>query len=329
MNKVKNSPETRNHRVRWALVEINYLETHYRTAGPEAIATHLGRTTQAVKGMARKLLPPEKPVQSWSEAERTILINHYESHEPIRDIVAMLPGRSTLAVMAMAAKMGLSRPDNTWTEDELSCLHLYYPLEGQHILRRLPAKSDEAIRDKARELNLVSPGHTSARQWREEEWQLLSQNRHRKPLTFMPLFPDRSLSSIKNALIRLKRVRGYQPHPAVSEGTPSVISAWSDAEKAILLRWYESSTTLDEIMAMLPGRGRQSVFSFARKLGLSRPRGGWTEAELQILRDYYPAEGIAVARRLSGRQTRTVIQKAFQLGLRRAKRPSRHSDKEH
>lgn len=164
MSKAKSSSETKNHKVSWTLDEINYFEANYRASGPEAIATHLGRTAQAAKGMVRKLLHPEKTVQSWCEAERTILTNHYETQKPIRGIVAMLPGRSALAVMAMAGKMGLSRPEDTWTEDELSCLHQYYPCEGQHILSRLQAKSDENIRGKARELSLVSPGHTCARQ---------------------------------------------------------------------------------------------------------------------------------------------------------------------
>jgi hypothetical protein len=113
--------------------------------------------------------------------------------------------------------------------------------------------------------------------------------------------------------------------PAVTAGSPRITTAWSDAEKAILIRWYETSKTLDDILILLPDRSRSSVFSLVRKLGLSRPLSDWTADELQILREYYPTEGSAIARRLPGRQTKTVSQKAFQLGIRMANSTPRQS----
>lgn len=275
MKRDNNAPEARNHGVRWAVSELNYLEANYQTATLADMTAYLGRTKHAI--------------------------------------------------MAMAGKLGLSRMDNDWSDDELQCLHQYYPVEGQHIMRRLPRKSDEAIRFKARDLGIASPGHTYARQWEQQEWQLLHQNSHRSPLELMPLFPDRSLSSIKNALIRLKRSNGQGTRPAGSTSSKKVTIAWTKAEKAILLSWYETSKTMEEILAMLPGRPRATVFTAANKLGLFRPLSDWTEKELQILKDHYPEEGPAVVKRLPGRQRRTTSQKAAQLGLRMNSSTPRHT----
>ena len=317
--------KARNHRTHWTLADINYVETHYPGASLASLAVHLGRTVNAVKKMAQQLRLPEKSVSWWSETEKAVLLHHYENHTPMQEILALVPGRSRLAVMAKAGKMGLSRPKNVWSAAEILCMHQFYPSEGQHILRRLPDKSDEAIRDKASELSLASPGHTQARQWDAQEWLLLTQNRHDSPLALVSLFPDRSLSSIKNALARLKRMKDSDAFHTVTGGSPRVTTTWSDTEKAILIRWYETSKTLDDILILLPGRSRSSVFSLVRKLGLSRPLSDWTADELQILREYYPTEGSAIARRLPGRQTKTVNQKAFQLGIRMANSTPRQS----
>jgi len=221
--------------------------------------------------MANLLGCADKKALPWSENEKAILLHHYESRTPVGDIIAMLPGRKRSAIMAMATRMGLSRRENPWSQAEITCLTRYYPTEGQKVLHRLPDKSDEAIRNKARELGLASPGHTVARAWDGQEWARLDQNRHLSPRELMAHFPGRSLSSIKNALIRLKKVRtpGAIPPPPVS--SKPVITTWSNSEKAILTRWYTTDKSMEEILAMLPGRSRSSVFSQARKMGLSRP----------------------------------------------------------
>ncbi|NIY49904.1 hypothetical protein [Cedecea colo] len=302
----------------WTLAEMHYVKTHYRVMALADIAARLGRTAMSIKRMAIRLECAENKAPRWREAEKEVLLRHYGNRKPVKDILAMLPGRNRSAVMAMAGKMGLSRPENAWSQAELSCLNHHYPSEGQQILRRLPDKTDEAIRHKARELGLASPGHTLARQWDEKEWLLLRKNRHRSPLDLLAMFPDRSLSSIKNALTRLKRAKGAVALPTVPAGSKPVTTAWHEDEKAILIRWYETSKTMDSILTMLPGRSRSSVFTLARKLGLSRPLSDWTASEIQTLREFYPAEGGAVARRLSGRSAKVVGQKAFQLGIHMA-----------
>ncbi|EPB8645751.1 hypothetical protein ACRTLR_004677, partial [Escherichia coli] len=53
----------------------------------------------------------------------------------------------------------------------------------------------------------------------------------------------------------------------------------------------------------------------ARRLGLKRP-GYWCAEEDEILRQYYPSEGVKVSRRLSGRTENAVKLRARELGVK-------------
>lgn len=198
-------PEARNHRNRWTIPEMKYLEDNYRNTGLTEISDRLGRTPLAIKRMAKQLGCTQKKSPEWSTAEKAILSRYYESHVAVKDIAAMLPGRKSTTVMAMAAKMGLSRPYNIWTADEIRCLQHNYPREGQKVMHRLPGKADQLIRKKVAELGISPPSYTIRTPWSTQEWLLLDNNRDCPPLALLPLFPDRTLSSIKNALQRLKK----------------------------------------------------------------------------------------------------------------------------
>ncbi|MEJ5074347.1 hypothetical protein WH357_18725 [Enterobacter ludwigii] len=57
----------------------------------------------------------------WTVSELNYLEAHYQT-APLVDIATHL-GRTASAIMAMAGKLGLSRTDNDWSDDELQCLH--------------------------------------------------------------------------------------------------------------------------------------------------------------------------------------------------------------
>lgn len=313
---MSSSEKPRNTRTAWAVADMKYVEQHYRFSALAEIAAHLGRTRGAVIAMATKLGCLSKRAPSWSEAEKAVLLRHYAAGTPMHELQSMLPGRTPPAIMEAAKKLGLSRPENTWTEDEILCLQQHYASEGQRVLRRLPGKSNQVIRDKARELGLPSPGFTQFRRWDEREWQLLRDNRHLPRRELMRLFPDRSLSSIENGLTRLSQHQEANSHPPVKPRKGKVVTAWSEAEKEVLHRWFETHTPMAEILAKLPGRSLSAVLTFGEKLGLARPRSNWTDEELLILREYYPTEGPDVIQRLPGHLDSSVRNKASQLGLR-------------
>lgn len=168
-----NTEKKRNHRVQWTIAEIHYLETHYTSVRINDIAEHLGRTAIAVKAMAGKLALGKTRAPDWSEAEQAVLREHYETVMPVAEILAMLPGRPHKAVLAKAGGMRLSRrlhgPSPSWSQKELQLLRHYYPTEGQTVRHRLTGRTENSIRQKARELGIRYVGHAQFRVWLDED----------------------------------------------------------------------------------------------------------------------------------------------------------------
>lgn len=107
------------------LAEMDYLEENYRAHSLAYIAEHLGRTVKAITGMAVQLRCTEKNIQHWSNTEKTVLLHHYDSPTSLQTIFSLLPGRSPTAIMAMARKMGLSRPCKSPGKTNHSLLELF------------------------------------------------------------------------------------------------------------------------------------------------------------------------------------------------------------
>lgn len=82
--------------------------------------------------------------------------------------------------------------------------------------------------------------------------------------------------------------------------TTPVAAHWSETEIEIVRRDYPAGVALADICARLNGRALTSVCWMARRLGLKRP-GCWCAEEDEVLRQYYPSEGVKVNRHLSGR----------------------------
>lgn len=196
---------SRNHRVRWTISELNYLEKNYGQFSNADIARHLGRSVSAIQGMAGKIGCCSQTVSLWTEAEKDILRATYETDIDTKLICAMLPERAPQSVTVMARNMGLSRPESIWRQDEIDVLNTYYPAEGKKIAARLPGRGPEAVKLKANELGIKFQGDDLYRVWSEEEWTLLAQN-HLLPFARLrELFPQRSRASVSMARRRFRR----------------------------------------------------------------------------------------------------------------------------
>ncbi|QMR41597.1 hypothetical protein [Klebsiella aerogenes] len=321
-----NTEKKRNHRVQWTIAEIHYLETHYTSVRVNDIAEHLGRTAIAVKAMAGKLALGKTRAPDWSEAEQAVLREHYETVMPVAEILTMLPGRPHKAVLAKARGMGLSRrlhgPSPSWSQKELQLLRHYYPTEGQTVRHRLTGRTENSIRQKARELGIRYVGHAQFRVWLDEDWQLLEKRQHEPMETLRQLFPERNITSLKNALSRLKQKQAGS-HQIVKKmptrrrkATTKPVVPWSDAEKAVLTQHYETPMPMKDILAQLPGRAKKSVFAMAEKLELKRLSHRWSDAELRILKQYYSSEGNDILARLPGRSLQAIRSKANEFNIR-------------
>ena len=321
--------KARNRRAEWTVSEIHYLETYFRTMRMDEIAEYLGRTESAVKSMALKLRLPVPKVLAWSEAENDILRRHYESVMPVTEIAAMLPGRALKSVLAKARNLGLSRVESglnpAWTENEIRLMARYYPSEGQKVIRRLPGRTANSVRQKSRELGIRYTGDAQFRVWSEQDRQRLEEHQFEPFDEIRRLFPERNKNSLRTALGRLRKKQRGTSRPVVKTsasradvkktGPKSTVRRWSEAEKAVLTLYYESTMPMKDILAQLPGREKKSVFAMADAMELTRPRG-WSDKELQILTRYYPSEGKGVIARLPGRSVSSVVQKACDLNIR-------------
>ncbi|TNL06723.1 hypothetical protein CYD30_19640 [Kosakonia cowanii] len=79
---------------------------------------------------------------------------------------------------------------------------------------------------------------------------------------------------------------------------------WTEDEIAILRTHYAGGAGIHRVSELLPGRNPRAITAHARKLGIQSGRylaRAWSEEELAILKQYYPALGVRVAEKLPGR----------------------------
>lgn len=197
----KNSKKQhRNHRALWTIHEMEYVETKYNVMSCAEIAQYLGRSVNAIKGMAQKLGCAPNKTADWSEAEIEILRSMYGSELAVEDINAMLPARTPVSIVLKARKLGLARPEPFWRPDELELLSAWYPVEGKKVAARLPGRSEESVKIKASKLGIKFQGHKNYRIWTDEEWALLAKNHHLPFSALCKCFPNRSEKSVEFAL---------------------------------------------------------------------------------------------------------------------------------
>lgn len=197
----------RNSGSRWALRDMRFIENHYQDMTVPALAHRLGRTEEAIKTMAKKLGCSTKKAPGWSDTEKAVLYATYANGVVLPEICAKLPGRSPDAVVLMARKLGLARPEPFWLPAEITLLETYYPVEGKSVASRLPARSEESVKLKANALGIRFRGGRRYHVWCDEERVLLEKYDHLPFGELCRLFPDRSKRSVENARRKLRKQR--------------------------------------------------------------------------------------------------------------------------
>lgn len=192
----------------WSLQEKTFLEKHYGKLPTQAIATRLGRSVSAVRGMVFKLGLSKAQKQLWTESELLLLQEHYANGPA--SVQAVLPGRSRGAIVAQAGKMGLT-DFGLWQTDEIRILQQWYPTLGLKVLSRLPGRSRAAIKGQVVKLGLryrnKKKRQTPMRRWRTEDLQLLEDNLTVPAKALLALFPGRTAGAIDAKKSALKRMR--------------------------------------------------------------------------------------------------------------------------
>lgn len=199
-----NHAEPANHRSRWTLRELKYVEAHYGHQRTEDIALYLKRSTTAVCMAAVSLGVTRKGPERWSAEEDRILQTHYPAGVPVDTLMAMLSGRTRRTIQFRAGKLGLMRPDR-WTQEECDILRQYYPLMGSRTTEKLPGREAYALRLKARALGIAFQGTGSGTEWTEDEIRRLK-HYCRLPLDELAaLFPGRTKGAVKRKRENMRR----------------------------------------------------------------------------------------------------------------------------
>ena len=106
-------------------------------------------------------------------------------------------------------------------------------------------------------------------------------------------------------------------------GKGAAMKHWTFEEDGIIKEYYPKEGMA--VLKRLPGRTRAQLLGHVYYLGLyyadHKPREvrmehkSWTEAELDILREHFPIEGLAVSGRLPGRTKNAISMKACELKI--------------
>ncbi|MHC0026615.1 hypothetical protein [Enterobacter vonholyi] len=151
----------------------------------------------------------------------------------------------------------------------------------------------------------TSPNSSPKQMWTVKELNFVEANAGSLTAEEIARQLGRSVSSVQSMIHRLGcGKRAY--------------TAWTDAEKDILMIHYAGGTDVREVMTMLPGRTQKSIENMAQKLNIFRRK--WLEEENAILQQYYATEGYGVVKRLTGRSASAVANQAFALGIKCARR---------
>lgn len=202
----------RNHRAPWTIQEMDYVEKNYSDMSCADIGQHLGRTVNAIRGMAQKLGCAPSKTADWTDMEIDILRTTYASDLEIEDISKMLKGRTPVSVALKARNSGLTRPEPFWQSDELETLSLWYPTEGKDVATRLPRRNEESVKIKAAKLGIKFQGREQYRVWTDVEWDLLAENLHLPFTLLCEFFPNRSRKSVEFALWKFRKKKKAEKH---------------------------------------------------------------------------------------------------------------------
>ncbi|EEM8095962.1 hypothetical protein DER63_13830 [Salmonella enterica] len=205
----------RNHRSVWTVRELQFVKSHYGVMKAAKIAEKLGRTVVSVRLTAQSLGCCKIPSSPWTKEEEDIIRKEYACGSGSTKIMDLLPGRTWNAIVLRASKMKIiNTRTKIWSEEEQQLLKQYYPTMGTRVAEIIPGRTEVAVKAMAYSMAITFEGskESGRRVWSEQEKILLDTNQHLPQPELLALFPERSPSSIRQALTRLKARRAAEKH---------------------------------------------------------------------------------------------------------------------
>ena len=319
----------------WTVDEDNVIRQFYPIEGASVSNRLPKRTPTACELRARKLgikyTETASNHKSWTDEEEEIVRRYYPTLR--KAITEMLPGRTADAInlkFYRLVKEDASQKKNdsksvalklrnvaAWSKEEDAIICEYYPVEGRKTVYRLPGKTAGMLSYRAKKLGVSFQARA---RWTQEEDDILRQ--------FYPLEGDTVYKRLPGRTQQICWGRARQLGIRFIN-THKNLRAWTEAEDDIIRHNYPSKGNL--ISELLPGRSvcaiRQRVVKIMNQKSEptsnipkpARPRkprkSGWSNEEDNILREYYPIEGMRVVNRLPNRTASACIHRVSKLGV--------------
>ena len=302
--------------VRWSQEEDDLMRRTYPVLGGAGTqrAFFSDRTLSAVYSRAKKLkLSSPEGENYWTEHEISTVQSLYPSlgaevlHEKY------LKKHSVCDIRKQAKALDLHKPrTSAWTEEELNILHELYPQMGVQVSAYLPNRSVHAIHKLANRLELKGPS-TAPNAWTEEEDDIIRVYYPANGRDICAMLPNRTMNAVRRRaqVLGVKTTKIHEP-----EGW-----RWTEEEEALLREKYPILGR--KAVTFFPNRSYHAVLVRARLLGLPHPtfttrQNSWREAEDNLIRELYPANGAAyVHSKLPLRTANAIRTRARAIGVRR------------
>ena len=238
----------------------------------------------------------------WLEEEIEIVKKYYHEKGAVWISKNILLNRTAGAIGLVASRLGLTEK-NIWSEEEIELVKKYYIEKGYTWLHDncLPNRSLQSIKSKAMQLNL---NQTSYDYWTEEEDNILRKYYNIKGIDWIV---ENNILERRTKMSIYRRVRIL--------GLKSSIF-WTDEEIEILKNNYHIKSSTQIQKELLPHKNLNSIRNKMFSLGLTKTEMRYfTEAEDEIIKQYFLLEGSKVADRLIDRSKSSVRGRAKILGL--------------
>ena len=198
--------------------------------------------------------------------------------------------------------------DSAWSDSDISLLREFYPSEGTKMKHRLSKDYTTcAIVCKASKLGIVFNGRKPMQLWSDEEIAILRK--------YYPVYGG----SLKmQELLPLRRGNVINEKAKMLGMSNPNNHFLSIEEIEFIKQNYPTYGT--KYCAEHLGTTRETIKNYIKKLGLKSRFNPWTNKECDILRKYYPSEGLEVCHRLPNRNPHSCKTQANKLGLRRNKK---------
>lgn len=191
-----------------------------------------------------------------------------------------------------------------WTQAEDDLLTEKYPIEGGDAYKHLQNRTKNACQKRAQFLGL----RCEINNWTKEEIIILSEFYGTEGPRVVERLQRHSLNCCKMMASKLGLTfRGHRKN-------------WNNEEISILTSFYPAEGM--NVAKRLPGRTKDACEWKARNLGIvflgicGEKVARWTKNEINIMKMYYPTEGITIQNRLPNRTRAAIFEKARQLNLK-------------